>query len=215
MATNQESLETTEYSYLIYRTDAFSRNATVTTASNEKLFDIHFAELNSGDWIVSFLLGTMPPQIAMQVQKPAQMSDFDVTDYTRNHRTLIGRDNFQNYIFQDKDEKVQIGYLQWIGASVNTQCKMVITRQALHMLNLIISTGFCIQEWKPEELRLMQTQAQISAITNRAFIRPEMRAYILQNHQYKLQKRQADERRLRDQDQLVQQLQQSLQAQHH
>ncbi|KAJ3316086.1 hypothetical protein HDV04_000295 [Boothiomyces sp. JEL0838] len=180
MSTTQPGQQaTSDYIYHLYRSDAVTKNAVITGASGEKLYDIHFAEINEGDWVVSFMLVTDPPQIAMQAQKPVEKADFDVTDYTRNHRTLFMKGNriSTRHFFQDKDgkqyawesnghsfllfaypENVQIGFIQRMGETVNNQCRIVITGQSLHMLSLILLTGFCIQEWQLEEMRLQKSK---------------------------------------------------------
>ncbi|KAJ3317581.1 hypothetical protein HDV06_001372 [Boothiomyces sp. JEL0866] len=177
----QQPPANSDYTYLIYRTDGITRNSNITTVSNELLYKVHFIETNDGDWVITFMIDTEPPQIAMQAQKRANQNDFDVTDYTKNYRTLFVRPpgNRNSHFFSNNDgklyaweqngngnaflllaypERTQIAYFERIGETVNNQCKVVVTAQAHHMLSLIFSTGFSIQEWELEEQRLQKTR---------------------------------------------------------
>ncbi|KAJ3276881.1 hypothetical protein HDV01_002936 [Terramyces sp. JEL0728] len=184
-----QPLPTADYTYNIVRPDSGSKNAIITTVSNEKVYDVHFANTNEAGWVISFTVGNEPPQIAMQVQKPANKSDFDVTDYTANHRSLFVRPSGSNsHVFVGADrreymweeaptgmahflvaqpERVQVAYFE---RSDDVVGKIIVTGQVLHMLSLIIATGFSIQEWALEEQQMLLQNFQMQqALTDHTY----------------------------------------------
>ncbi|KAJ3257475.1 hypothetical protein HK103_004550 [Boothiomyces macroporosus] len=162
--------------YHIYRGGLFSRDARITVENKqEQLFHVEFPLSLFGSWSVTIHWGANKNgPIAMTISKPIFSWDFDIIDHTTNFRTSLIKTGFfsRKHSFMGPDgrqyawkgsgfggnlklvaypEKVQVGYYERAMFSFMKEGKLVISPQVHHMINLIIATGFAVEEWEREQ----------------------------------------------------------------
>ncbi|KAJ3316084.1 hypothetical protein HDV04_000293 [Boothiomyces sp. JEL0838] len=171
---NQQPLS--DITFHIYKSGLFSRDAKITTDNkNEQLFHVEFPFSFFGAWKVTIHYGSNKEgQLAMTISKPVFSWDFEITDHQINFTTKLSKSGLfsRKHAFTGPDgrgyawkgtgfggdlklvaypEKVQVAYYDRAAFSVKKQGKLIITPQVSHMANLIIATGFAVEEWEREQ----------------------------------------------------------------
>ncbi|KAJ3317579.1 hypothetical protein HDV06_001370 [Boothiomyces sp. JEL0866] len=161
--------------YHIYKSGMFSKDAKILDSNKNQVFHVEFPFAFFGAWSVTVHHGaTKQGPIAMSINKPAFSWDFDIVDCGSNFRTILRKAGIfsRKHAFNGPDgkeyawkgngfggdlkliaypEKVQVGYYDRAAFSFKKEGKIIITQRVHHMTNLIIATGFAVEEWEREQ----------------------------------------------------------------
>ncbi|KAJ3250199.1 hypothetical protein HK103_003786, partial [Boothiomyces macroporosus] len=153
----------------------FSRDAKITDSNKNQVFHVEFPFAFFGAWSVTVHHGaTKQGPIAMSINKPTFSWDFEIVDHGMNFRTILHKvgmfsrkhafngPNGKEFAWKGTGfggdlklvaypEKVQVAYYDRAAFSFRKEGKIVVTPQVSHMANLIIATGFAVEEWEREE----------------------------------------------------------------